>query len=277
VTADYDWQKLIDAVSRPDKIGVGADAEGLNHKHKKLQVDKVYRLENSGLWAQYAQGRKSVTPLKTAKYPNRVTDDLIPSTSVDNPFQESRIKNNHALALMDLDKEFRLDKTRNEFFLFHGVKDDDTAQKILNKGIDPRTGNQFGCMFGMGTYFADFATKADCYAGPNPQGQSTGGAKCRMFLMRVTLGTPYVAHEGLMPRPNQRKPNTPLLTRPPTVGGVFDHHYDMNLTTGHVDHTAKMSDSIVFDRKKTNRNYNEYIIYDKTQAYPEFLIEYTRA
>ena len=65
--------------------------------------------------------------------------------------QESRIKNNHALALMDLDKEFRLDKTRNEFFLFHGVKDDDTAQKIFNKGIDPRTGNQFGCMLCVGS------------------------------------------------------------------------------------------------------------------------------
>ena len=72
-----------------------------------------------------------------------------------------------------------------------------------------------------------------------------------MYIARVTLGNPFLTsttHTGIR--------------RPPTLSGSFDAG------------GGRRFDSVIYDG--TGRNYREFMVYDRHQCYPEFLIEYER-
>jgi len=156
------------------------------------------------------------------------------------------------------------------------------VQAVKRQGFDDRVGKLDG-MLGAGTYFADMASKADCYAGKYaPLEESEVGQVATMFLARVVLGVPYFTEQALE-----------HLRRPP----CYEGHFDMNLLTTKLpdncipwdmkglsfalcDHHR--FDSVVSDRsmysnvsKKKGKLYNEFVIYGK-QSYPEFCVEYRR-
>ncbi|CAK0830066.1 unnamed protein product [Prorocentrum cordatum] len=88
---------------------------------------------------------------------------------------------------------------------------------VCQQGFDGRIGSPQG-MLGAGTYFADMASKADCYAGKyNPRGvpETDRGhvdyKPATMFLARVVLGCPYLTEQALEG-----------IRRPPCHHGHFD-------------------------------------------------------
>jgi len=164
----------------------------------------------------------------------------------------TRIAPQPATASFRLPSGALLDEKSNEHLLFHGTKPA-AVDVLCNRGFDERVGS-LGGLFGAGCYFAESSSKSDEYVPP--------GAKQYMFLCRVVVGSPFVT-------PNRHT----NLRRPPTV-------------TGHFDGTWPPSDDDRFDSllattKATDPSsflarFREFVVYDHSQCYPEYLIEYKR-
>jgi hypothetical protein len=143
-----------------------------------------------------------------------------------------------------------LDASVNEKYLWHGTKPElpdgtDLIDIIEKNGFDERVGALSG-MFGAGVYFADMCSKSDQYCTPR-----RGGRHFYLFLSRVMLGVPYGTT-----RPMQQT------RRPPLMAGV----------------QGRPHDSITYTPRPGSANgYREFIVYDKAQTYPEYLVEYERA
>jgi hypothetical protein len=143
--------------------------------------------------------------------------------------------------------EAELDKSVNEQYMWHGTKPElpdgsDLIKIIEENGFDERVG-ALGGMFGAGVYFADMCSKSDQYCTPR------AGRYFYLFLSRVMLGVPYGTTSAM-----------PLTRRPPVMAGV----------------QGRPHDSITYTPGGVNR-YREFIVYDKAQTYPEYLVEYERA
>ena len=134
----------------------------------------------------------------------------------------------------------------NEAFLWHGTKPA-VADVILEHGFDERVGSLQG-MFGAGVYFADMCSKSDQYCTPRNPATSGSDARFTMFLSRVMLGAAHSTATAMSQ--TRRPPNMPSMP-------------------------GRAHDSIVY-RPPAGR-YPEFIVYDKNQAYPEFLVEFERA
>ncbi|XP_071144780.1 uncharacterized protein [Mytilus edulis] len=220
------------------KVGQGADAKNLNHS--RIQVTKIQRIENYGLFDKYlttkkkfyrhlAQGRKyaalehvtgggkklSSGPILTAQHSKKAGLDLA----------------SHA----------------NECYLFHGTSDQ-VVDNIINKGLDDRLGGD-KAMFGRGIYAAESSTKADQYADNASNRQSPGR---KMLLMRMLLGDMFVTSKP-------EKFITPPCANCLKSDCVKGHHIPF--------------DSVVADGKWMFR---EFIVYRSEQCYPEYLITYDR-
>ena len=126
--------------------------------------------------------------------------------------------------------------------LFHGAEYN-VVDIITRRGFDDRLANTGG-MFGSGIYFANMASKSDEYVGRS-------GGTFKMIIARVSMGNAY--------RTNRTMSGT---RRPPCV----------NSCTGSCSHDR--FDSIWYD--STGKNYEEYMVYDRYQCYPEFVVEYRR-
>lgn len=146
----------------------------------------------------------------------------------------------------------RLDwRNSGEQYMFHGTKKE-VIDVLCQRGFDARVG-ALGGLFGAGCYFAESASKSDQYV-PND-------GEYFMFLCRATLGTPFVT-----PRQHRN------IRRPPTVDGQFDSWPPSS---------AARCDSVVGNIKKYDSSsvldkFREFVVYDHTQCYPEYLIEYER-
>lgn len=145
-----------------------------------------------------------------------------------------------------------LDKSSNEHFLFHGTKPA-VVDVLCNRGFDERVGS-LGGLFGAGCYFAENSSKSDEYVPP--------GAKQYMFLCRVVVGSPFVT-----PRSHNN------LRRPPSITGHFDDTWPPS--------NDDRFDSLLATTKATDprsflEKFREFVVYDHSQCYPEYLIEYER-
>jgi hypothetical protein len=130
-------------------------------------------------------------------------------------------------------------------------------------------------MLGMGTYFAEHASKSDEYT----QVEDTGTTRV-LILSRVIIGVPWLEKET--PRPG--------ITRPPCIHG----HYDQvvaNAGPRPGEYTEdgraligtrvipslcahKRADSII--AKLPGKCYSEIVVFDRYCAIPELFIEYVR-
>eukprot|EP00928_Gymnodinium_smaydae_P044800 TRINITY_DN29904_c0_g2_i1.p1 TRINITY_DN29904_c0_g2~~TRINITY_DN29904_c0_g2_i1.p1 ORF type:complete len:504 (-),score=85.44 TRINITY_DN29904_c0_g2_i1:43-1554(-) len=286
-------QDLFDMTTKRSVMGTGYDGQWV--KHNKFTVLKVTRLENGRMWTAYSNlirsMRKVTSILGKMDEANRARAEQALAIQEQQRAQLSSRSPRVARFLSSL----KLDDTRNEALLFHGCPDRDARDPVSGEirfdkvspvdavkmqGFDDRLGNISG-MLGSGLYFADFASKADQYAGKyGAPEETTVGEEAVIFLARVGLGAPYLTSLSL----NQMR-------RPPCIHG----HFDANLAWGeqpkegfgakpwlekgvplevcdHMRYDSVVSERVIDDRP---RAYREYTVYGKA-CYPEFCVTYRR-
>jgi len=148
--------------------------------------------------------------------------------------------------------DLNLCKEANEVLLFHGTKSNVT-NFIIHQGFEPRIAKDEG-LFGAGIYFAENSSKSDEYITPDLQNL------CYLFLCRVAIGHPFTTTEPLKIR------------RPPCRKG------DIGLCL------HDRADSVLAECERTGlpnvthylKRYREFVVYDGSQCYPEFLITFQR-
>lgn len=140
----------------------------------------------------------------------------------------------------------------NEFFLWHGAPEG-TIDAICRGGFDPRRGGaNAGKLFGVGSYFAENASKADRYVKPE-RGAPPDAHLC-MILARVCLGKTHVTKE-----------KTPSLHLPPDRDDHPAPAPSLDSVTAEVQARGGCVD------------YREYIVYKGAQANPEYCVWYEHA
>jgi hypothetical protein len=131
----------------------------------------------------------------------------------------------------------------NEFYLFHGTSSQ-MASVIAEHGFDERVA-AMGGLYGAGSYFASSACKSHEYSS-----KKIDSRDLVMLVCRVTMGNPHSTskhHSG-----QRRAPDNPA-----TPGRPFD--------------------SIFAEKGIANsgiQNHNEYVVFDRLQVYPEFIVRY---
>ncbi|XP_062501197.1 uncharacterized protein LOC134178348 isoform X2 [Corticium candelabrum] len=148
------------------------------------------------------------------------------------------------------DKAFcqHLNSEVNEFYLWHGTKEE-RIQAICQNGFDFRLA-KYG-MFGSGVYFAEKSSKSDEYT--DFRNKRKEGKKY-MFLARVMLGSHYLAAKTASD-----------MRRPPCLVSSCSDQF-----CSHQRH-----DSVIGDMPGRLKA-REFIVYDHTLCYPEYLVTYVR-
>jgi len=151
-----------------------------------------------------------------------------------------------------IDKDLLTEYDKNEVMLFHGAPcgmgdTENIIDIIIHQGFDERVSSKG--MFGSGIYFSSGSSKSDSYAGRYQN--SSIGETAKMILSRVCMGKYHETSSSMT-----------SLRRPPCIEGhegIYSH---------------ERCDSVWCDGN--GRNYHEFIVYDRNQCYPEFVIEYER-
>jgi len=131
-----------------------------------------------------------------------------------------------------------LRKESQEAFLFHGTKPAG-AHGITVDLFDLKFARDG--LFGRGIYFGESCSKSDEYTQPDKHGLRP------ILLCRVALGRSHYC--------DVRDPDRRALEQACTKGGFH---------------------SVLGDRRKVHNTFREFICYDALQAYPHFVIWYTR-
>lgn len=217
--------------------GIGADAR--NILTDSILVTDVERIENVQLWDNYIHEREKLirTILEDGPRPFKKLETM----SQRGPVLTSRY----------LDKTLtrELYSDLNEVYLFHGTKPE-LVDNIKTKGMDLRHSSHQS-MMGMGNYFAESSTKSDQYADDK---NNRGCQGLNMFLVRVLLGNIYRAKGR-----HQYK-------HPPCTKCLNDECTNQN---------HKHFDSVVADFGGGSL-FREFIVYNASQCYPEYIITYNR-
>ena len=231
-------RELMNATAKPGFHGQGRDSHGIIFS--TFEPVKVFRIEDHRQWMEYVVRRNAVRANVGGSpaeiRPAVATSGFRPPPGV------------------------QLDGECNEHLLFHG-----TIPAVVNavcRGFDVRVAR--GGLFGGGCYFAENSSKSDEYV---PQ-----GAKQYMFLCRVVLGSPFVT-------PGVDIQQLTQLRRPPCREGHFDFDNAGQRIMPPCVHDR--CDSLLAVTQATDpaarlHAFREFVVYDHTQCYPEYLIEYER-
>lgn len=134
-------------------------------------------------------------------------------------------------------------REKNEVYLWHGSSPSGVLG-IKHTGFRRAlAGTAHGTMLGSGIYFAECSSKSDEYATADTTGVHAGC--CALLLCRVCLGEPYVTEQP-----------EPLALRAAMSSGKYD--------------------SVLCDREKAVGTYREFVVYEDSQAYPEYIVIYKR-
>mmetsp|Transcript_7267 Transcript_7267/g.20133 ORF Transcript_7267/g.20133 Transcript_7267/m.20133 type:complete len:844 (-) Transcript_7267:62-2593(-) len=138
-----------------------------------------------------------------------------------------------------------VDPSLNEHYLWHGTGPAEAAG-IAETGFDlEQAGSSRGALFGRGLYFAESCLKADEYVRASENGWFP------LILCRVTLGNVnYCDAED----PWELRDTFRASCR----AGPGGHH------------------SVLGDREKVRQTFREFVVFDGHQAYPEYIVWYTR-
>ncbi|BFZ14792.1 hypothetical protein BsWGS_17831 [Bradybaena similaris] len=237
-------KKLVKKTWEPNYVGHGNDAAGLSHS--KIKVIDVKRIENKHLFELYSAQRKSLFRKMSLK-------QLICTDIKKIPGSKGRVVTTEYLE--DFMKE-ELYYEVNEHYLFHGTK---SWPAIVANGIDPRVSGEGG-MFGKGIYTAEKFIKSDQYTDSRSH-RAAPETTLYMILARVLLGNVFLCDHN---HPSVASKQSIKLTRPPCVQCLKD-----------ICTCAKQElfDSVMGDGKWIFR---EFVVYDRFQCYPEYLISYQR-
>ncbi|CAF1501761.1 unnamed protein product [Adineta steineri] len=215
-------------------------------------ITEIKRIQNIDLWNEYCFKKDSII----RKNHNRVAQAGCSIHFGDHPL------------LMPL-----LDSQSNEYWLFHGCSHD-VLHNLSHAGYDPRVSNLKG-MFGGGFYLAENSSKSNQYIpcpGCNGNAIATSmGCTCpnqrdfifMMVLYRVILGDVHVALQYDREKYCKGVEKGKYVRRPPIKTSTTDL-YD-----------SVMGESI---RHGGNRlQYREFVLYERGQAYPEYVINFRRS
>eukprot|EP00929_Paragymnodinium_shiwhaense_P102464 TRINITY_DN65661_c0_g1_i1.p1 TRINITY_DN65661_c0_g1~~TRINITY_DN65661_c0_g1_i1.p1 ORF type:complete len:463 (+),score=108.69 TRINITY_DN65661_c0_g1_i1:137-1525(+) len=128
-----------------------------------------------------------------------------------------------------------------EAWLFHGTSPIAVEKITADNFSMSFAGTSAGTLYGRGLYFAENCSKADEYATKDNVDVHS------MILCRVTMGNPYVTAAV---QPDPRECEELVLT------GQFH--------------------SIIGDRLKCRGTYREFILFDESQVYANFIVQYKR-
>jgi len=139
----------------------------------------------------------------------------------------------------------RADAGVNEWYLWHGASSAGIKSIAEQEFKQLHAGSNTGTLYGAGTYLSDSCTKADEYAREATEGEDAG--LCCLLLCRVMGGRVFYTEE--------REPDGQALVR-----HVLEGSYD----------------SVLGDREKCRGTFKEIVVYESSQAYPEYLVYYRR-
>mmetsp|Transcript_30172 Transcript_30172/g.33719 ORF Transcript_30172/g.33719 Transcript_30172/m.33719 type:complete len:499 (+) Transcript_30172:572-2068(+) len=224
----------------------------------KYKVTRVVRLQDVMQWKLYNVQREKMQR-QHKKYRDTPGYKETCKLLRDNPIETSKYSQ------QDMNKDIR------EVYLFHGTNIS-TTMKIKDLGFDNRVGKVSG-MFGGGAYFADVSSKSAQYIpcstceGGNYFNKKRCTCTCKedqkdlcMIVSRVLLGDFHLVkkydektYKGTTKHP---------VRRPPNKEGLNGITYD----------------SVVAERKEWDGcvEWREFVIYDRNQAYAEYLVYYKR-
>lgn len=214
-----------------------------------FKLNKLMRIQNKEIWQRYQFARTCIE--KQNKYKL-------------NESESSKYINKIPI------KTKKIDDKSNEYYLFHGTKWE-VINIVKKKGFDERVGSTSG-MFGAGIYFAENSSKSNQYV-PCPQcGKGAiftdGICTCNlistqnygMLMCRVILGDIHIALDYNSEQYKGTKKHP--IRRPP---------YKLN--------DMELYDSIMgesINNGGSKLNYREFIIYDRFQVYPEYILYFDR-
>lgn len=213
---------------------------------ERLEVERVVQLRNMESYLNYLVRREVVA----AELPEGVkrdwnvrtnSGDLSPQAAVGSSipgFLANDCEDGSCRSLLSA-----VDPDLNENYLWHGTGPAE-AQGISERGFDiEQAGSSRGALFGRGLYFAESCLKADEYVRPDDKGRYP------LILCRVTLGNINYC--------DAEDPCRETLRVSCRTGGGGHH-------------------SVLGDREKVRQTFREFVIFDGHQAYPEFVVWYSR-
>ncbi|CAL1535023.1 unnamed protein product [Lymnaea stagnalis] len=227
-------------------VGQGNDAAGINYS--SLKVLDVKRVENAEMFERYRVQRKRLFDKMVRK--GKICPDIGKLKG-----SKGRVCTTELLS-DSMKKELYYEV--NEHYLFHGTKSD-TIEALIHNGLDPRLSNE-ATMFGKGIYAAERATKSDQYTDSKQQ-RTPNGTKLTLILTRMLLGNVFLCddkHKSVQSKGSKK------LSRPPCMSCLEDFCKCRDQT---------LFDSVMGDGKWLFR---EFVVYESSQCYPEYVITYTR-
>jgi hypothetical protein len=141
-------------------------------------------------------------------------------------------------------KEAEMSLDINEFYLFHGTSSK-SAHIICKHGFDEHVADLNG-LYGAGSYFAINSCKSHQYSL-----KYKDSSTFVMLVCRVVMGSPYFTstqHNG------QRRPPDNAATPGRPFDSIFAEH---GIGRG------------------GQQQHNEYVVFDRLQVYPEYIVRYT--
>jgi len=233
--------------------GKGANAKGIEPTGYKIV--SIVRLENYERWKQYCFYKHELRNKFTGRKKDLKT------------FHSSK----HLGAKPVLCSKL-LDPTVNEYYLFHGTSWD-VIKIIKSCGFDDRVASVNG-LFGGGIYFAENSSKSNIYIPcPTCGGNavfsaidckcSRGDLKFGIFMCRVLLGDAHIANKYDSKKYREGSDPAHPVRRPPPIKEGSNILFDSVIGESKVNG----GDQLVC---------REFVVYDRTVIYPEYLITFQR-
>lgn len=141
----------------------------------RLRLVKCHRVENSSMWARYAEAKSRVLA--------RRPDGVQPVNSLDGNPETGFVKTH---TFLDPVLQEQLDPRLNEHFLWHGTTPEGAIGISTHGFRIALAGSRAGTYFGRGCYFAECSSKSDEYA---REGDHLLAGVFALLLCRVTCGS----------------------------------------------------------------------------------------
>ncbi|KAK0062248.1 hypothetical protein Bpfe_008349 [Biomphalaria pfeifferi] len=219
-------------------VGQSSNAAGLNHS--SIKVIDVQRVENVELFEKYHTLRK--TMFRKISQTQKIFNEVGIVSHSTGPILTTK----YLSEAMRKELYYEI----NEHYLFYGTKTKE-LENIIHKGLDSRLA--VDGILGKGIYTAERSTKSDQYADSND-------SKLTMILCRVVLGNVFLC-----------EPNSEFVTNP--VKKLYRPPCTRCLETRCNCEKQTLFDSVMGDGQFPFR---EFVVYEGSQIYPEYIITYVR-
>lgn len=204
---------------------------------ERLEVDNVVVLSNTKMYLKYLIRQQIIN----LEMPQSAQTDWSVRTSSTSPISKHHqdLERRHPRTSKDLRRDL------NECYLWHGTGPKQ-VESISRKGFDlQQAGSGRGSLFGRGLYFAESCLKADEYAKKNDR------ELFALILCRVTLGNVNYC--------DVEDPTAIRESLRSSCRASTDFYH-----------------SVLGDREKTRKTFREFVIFDENQAFPEYIVWYSR-